>query len=126
MVEKQVLSEQYNEDKVKSAKTQTDSLEQTELVKYLTDKLVKYKLCNDGLKDMIKEICEKDRTFIANDPYSQDTKKADVSSIISRYFYDYPSFSFADYPYLSDIVLEIMKRKQKDANTKILDLPEKL
>ena len=35
-------------------------------------------------------------------------------------------FNFTDYPYLSELVLETMKRKQKDANSDISDLVEKL
>jgi hypothetical protein len=35
-------------------------------------------------------------------------------------------FNFYDYPYLSEIVLEIMKQKQKDANTDVSYLLDKL
>jgi septal ring factor EnvC (AmiA/AmiB activator) len=123
---KHVLSEQYNEQKVKDAQKNTENLEQTELVKNLIDKLEKYKMCNDGLESVIKKICEIDKTFTANDTYTQDTKNTDILSILLRYFYDYHSFSLIDYPYLSDIILEIIKRKQNDANRDISDLLSKL
>jgi len=49
--------------------------------------------------------------------------KASIKQLqmISRY-----RFNFTDYPYLSNIVLETMKGKQKDANRDNSDLVEKL
>lgn len=123
---KQVLSEQYNEQRVKSAQRQAVSLEQTPLVELLITKLGEYKLCNDGLKSVIEKICKQDKILKANNPDLQDKKKANISFILLRYFYDYPSFSFTDYPYLSNIVLEIINRKQENADTDISDLSSKL
>jgi hypothetical protein len=123
---KQVLSKPYSEQKVHTAQLQISALEQTELVKHLAAKLGKYKLCSDGLKDVINEILDIDRKFVGNDEDTQKTKMQDISYALTRYFYDYPSFSFTDYPCLSDIVSEIMKRKQEDANTDISDLLVKL
>jgi len=120
-----VLSEKYSEQKVEYAITQLKSIEQTELVLKLTDKLSKYKLCNDGLKTTIDKILEIDKKFVANDEYTQKTKLNDVLAEIAWYFRNY-RFNFIDYPYLSEIVLEIIKLKQKDANTDIANLKEKL
>lgn len=121
----QVLSEKFSEQKVESTITQLKSLEQTELVFKLIDKLSKYKLCNDGLKTTIDKILEIDKKFVANDEYTQKTKLNDVLAEIAWYFRNY-RFNFIDYPYLSEIVLEIIKLKQKDANTDIANLKEKM
>lgn len=121
----QVLNEKYGEQKVENAITQLKSIEQTELVLKLIDKLSKYKLCNDGLKKTIDKILEIDKKFVANDEYTQKTKLNDVLAEIAWYFRNY-RFNFIDYPYLSEIVLEIIKLKQKDANTDIAILKEKL
>lgn len=121
----QVLNEKYSEQKVENAITQLKSIEQTELVLKLSDKLSKYKLCNDGLKTTIDKILEIDKKFVANDEYTQKTKLNDVLAEIAWYFRNY-RFNFIDYPYLSEIVLEIIKLKQKDANTDIAILKEKL
>lgn len=121
----QVLNEKYSEQRVENALTQLKSIEQTELVLKLSDKLGKYKLCNDGLKTTIDKILEIDKKFVANDEYTQKTKLNDVLAEIAWYFRNY-RFNFIDYPYLSEIVLEIIKLKQKDANTDIAVLKEKL
>lgn len=121
----QVLNEKYSEQRVENALTQLKSIEQTELVLKLIDKLSKYKLCNDGLKTTIDKILEIDKKFVANDEYTQKTKLNDVLAEIAWYFRNY-RFNFIDYPYLSEIVLEIIKLKQKDANTDIAILKEKL
>ena len=121
----QVLNEKYSEQRVENALIQLKSIEQTELVLKLIDKLSKYKLCNDGLKTTIDKILEIDKKFVANDDYTQETKWKDISSELAWYFRNY-RFNFIDYPYLSEIVLEIIKLKQKDANTDIAILKEKL
>lgn len=121
----QVLNEKYSEQRVENALTQLKSIEQTELVLKLIDKLSKYKLCNDGLKTTIDKILEIDKKFVANDEYTQKTKLNDVLAEIAWYFRNY-RFNFIDYPYLSEVVLEIIKLKQKDANTDIAILKEKL
>lgn len=121
----QVLNEKYSEQRVENALTQLKSIEQTELVLKLIDKLSKYKLCNDGLKKTIDKILEIDKKFVANDEYTQKTKLNDVLAEIAWYFRNY-RFNFIDYPYLSEVVLEIIKLKQNDANTDIAILKEKL
>ncbi|MCL2312736.1 MAG: hypothetical protein FWC41_09685 [Firmicutes bacterium] len=121
----QILTERYSEQKVKTVQSLIDNIEQSGEVKNLTDKLEKYELCNNGLKTAISKILEIDRKFVANDEYTQETKLQDILSVLSWYFRNY-RFNFTDYPYLSDIVLEIMKLKQKDANTDIKHLLNKL
>jgi hypothetical protein len=120
-----ILSEQYSEQKVKNAQSQAESIEQSESVKNLIDKLGKYKLCSDALKITIGKILVIDRVSTANDDYTQNVKLQDILSELSWYFRNYSS-DFTDYPYLSDIALDIMKRKQRDANTDIKDLLNKL
>jgi hypothetical protein len=123
---KQILSEPYSEQKVDTAQTQISTLEQTEFVKELAVQLKKYKSCNEGLKSAVNELLEIDRKFAANNDNTQKTKMQDIAYAISRYFYDYPSFSFSNYPYLTNVIWEIWTKKQKDANADISDLLEKL
>lgn len=120
-----VLSDKFNEQKVVTAKNELTSIEQTERVLKLTDKLSKYKLSNDGLKTTIEKILEIDKQFVANDEYTQKTKLNDILSELAWYFRNY-RFSFTDYPYLTEIVMEIIKLKQKDANTDIANMKDKL
>ncbi|MBK8808303.1 MAG: hypothetical protein IPO21_17435 [Bacteroidales bacterium] len=82
----QVLNKKYSEQGVENTLTQLKSLEQTELVLKLTDKISKYKLCNDGLKTTIDKILEIDKKFVANDEYTQKTKLNDVLAEIASVF----------------------------------------
>jgi hypothetical protein len=122
---KQVISEKYNEQKVNSALYQIGSLDQTVFVKNLTDLLSNFKLCNAGLETTIENILKIDNQFVANDDYSQKKKLGEILSELAWYFRNY-RFNFSDYPYLSDIVLEIIKQKQRDANTDISIFLDKL
>jgi len=118
------LNEKYNQEKVDNAINQLKSLEQTENVLKNIDKLSKYKLCNDGLKTTIDKIVENDK-IVATTEDTQKDKLKDILVDIAWYIRNY-RFNFNDYPYLSEIVLEIIKSKQKDANTDISLLKEKL
>ena len=121
----QVLAEKYNQQRIENAVNNLKSVEQTKLVCKLIQRLNDYKLCNDGLKTTIDKILEVDKKFIANDEYTQKTKLNDVLAEIAWYFRNY-RFNFIDYPYLSEVVLEIINLKQEDANAEIANLKEKL
>lgn len=122
---KQVLFERYNEQNVKKAQGQLSTISQSSLLKTLNVNLGNYKLCNTGLQTTIGKIVELDKKFDANNEDTQKTKLRDILFELTWYFRNY-RFNFSDYPYLSGIVLEIMKLKQQDANAKISDLLEKL
>lgn len=117
----QVLSEKYDEQKVVAAQSKIKSLSQTNTVKALGESLENYKFSFDALRETINKIKERDQKFIANDDYSEKLKMKEILAELSDYFYNY-SFDFAEYPYLSGIVMEIINRKQKDANADISDL----
>ena len=122
---KQVLSEKYNENNINSALAQISSLDTTEFVKNLTDLLSNYKLCNSVLKTTIDDILVIDKQMIANDEYSQEKKLQKILPKLTWYLRNY-RVNFSDYPYLSEIVLEIMIQKQKDANTNISNFLDEL
>lgn len=122
----QVLKEKYDEQKLKNAQTQLNSISLTsESLDELKKKLPKYKLCTDSLKTTIAGIINYDKNNTANDDNIQKAKQQQILLKLSYYFFNY-RFNFTDYPYLADIVLELMKLKQKDANTDISHLSAKL
>lgn len=124
-IAEQTLNEKYDEQKVKLALAQLGSIEQTNSVKNLTDKIDTYKLSNDGLKATVDKIVQIDRTWNAIGDEIQKAKLNDILSELAWYFRNY-GFNFTDYPYLSGIVLEIINQKQKDANKDISGFKEKL
>ena len=88
----QVLSEKYNEQKLKTAQTQISSLEET---------------------------------IALDDDNIQEKKLQEILSELAWYIFNY-DFNFTEYPYLSDIVLDIIKQKQKNADADISLLKAKL
>jgi len=122
---KQVLNEKFNEQKVADAINKLNELKETKLVRDLKYKLGIYKECNLALKLTIDKIIEKDKKFIANDREDKDQKLTAVLFELTGYFRNY-QFDFQDYPYLSKIILEILKSKQNDANSDITKFKEQL
>jgi hypothetical protein len=122
----QVLEEKYGEENVKNAQARLNTITQSDAaVKILNGKLEKYKSCTDALKTTIDKILLLDKQTKANNEEIQKRKLQDILLEFSWYFRNY-RFNFNDYPYLSDIILEIMKLKQKDANSDISHLTSKL
>ena len=124
-VAQQVLEERYNEQNVKKAQGQLSIISPSNLIQTLNVNLGNYKLCNAGLQTTIGKIVELDKKFDANNEDTQKTKLRDILFELSWYFRNY-RFNFSDYPYLSNIVLEIMKLKQQNANANISNLLDKL
>ena len=111
---------------LKTAQTQISSLEQSENVKKLTGRLSDYLLCKDGLKKTIDNILVIDKETIAlDDDNIQEKKLQEILSELAWYIFNY-DFNFTEYPYLSDIVLDIIKQKQKNADADISLLKAKL
>jgi hypothetical protein len=121
----EVLGVKFNEKEVNAALNQIESLEKTELVKKLTDKLSDYKLSNEALKSTLQKIMEIDKNFPASDDNVQKLKLKEILYEFELFFYDY-DFNFSDYPYLSNIILEIMNLKRLNSDTDIRQFLDKL
>ena len=123
---KGMLDNKFDEQEQQNAESQLKSLnEKSDLVEKLKTTIKDYKLCNEALKKTLVKIQDIDKKFISVDDNSQNTKLRDILVQQAWFFRNY-HFNFTDYPFLSDVVLETMKRKQKDANADINDLLLKL
>ena len=101
-------------------------MEKSVSIDELKKRLKFYKQYSDALKASIVKIMALDKDLTANDAKTQKSKKDDIFLIeLASYYHNY-YFNYNDYPYLSDIILEIMKLKQKDANADISHLSSKL
>lgn len=120
-----VLSEKFNEEKIENAKNQLNSIEQTELVQKLKKRLDDYTQHNDAMNKTIDKILDIDKKFVANDEDMQKEKFEYILNELAWYFRNY-DFNVTDYPHLTDIVLDIIKRKQRNADADISDLKNKL
>ena len=121
----QILNEKFNEQSVVIELDNIGELEKTELVKRLSKNITSYKYLNEDLKKTIQRIILEDKSFIAYNSESESQKKGKIFSELASFIYNY-DFNFTDYPYLSGIVLEIINQKQKDPNTDINYLLNKL
>jgi hypothetical protein len=123
---KELLDKQFNNLQIRNAQDQLQSInQQSKLLAALKEKLNDYELCSNGLKTTINKIKEIDQNIPAHQEKIRKIKLEDILSELSWYIFNY-NFNLNDYPYLSGIVLEIIKRKQQNANANISDLSTKL
>jgi hypothetical protein len=124
-IAEQVLHEKFNEQNVSNAITIIGNIDKTESVRNLDERLKKYKLYLDGLNKALSKILEIDKKFIGVDNKSIEVKTKNILFELSYYFRNY-RFNFKDYPYLTEIILDIIKLKQEDPNADIKYLIDKL
>lgn len=122
-----ILKIKFDAQKQQAAKNQLNTItEASDSLANLKLKIERYELRSGALKKAIDDIITLDKKLKAiDDPQVQIMKLTDVLIIIAGYVRNY-QFNFRDYPYLSDIILEILKRKQKNPNADISDLVSKL
>lgn len=120
------LSEKYDAQKVQSALDNLAGIvPETQSVRRLEERLAYYGDCTAALKSVIAEIMETDKNFSAPNEPGRDKKRKRIMPVITSFIYN-QEFEFDDYPYLGNIVLEIINRKQGDADKSICDLLKKL
>jgi hypothetical protein len=124
-----LLSLKFNEVQVNKAISQLNLLKvQSDLVNTLIKKLDKLEALNEGLKETLQKIVEFDVTEkvgTSTQPVIIQSKHYKISSKISKYIL-VNDLNFQDYPYLSNIILEVIKRKQTDLDTDVSDLLAKI
>jgi hypothetical protein len=125
---KELLEQKFDAVKAQTAQTLLDSIRQTSsLLGRLKTQIENYQLVNDGFKEVIVKIIELDKREIVSG-MSEDIQKQKFNKILSElssYIFDY-DFRFNEYPYLSDVLFEFLKRKQANADTDISDLLQKV
>jgi len=121
---KELLAMKFDASQIKNAQTQLNQIKrQSELLDGLKKNLKNYQAFTDGLKESIKKIIELDKNQAVSG-MSEDIQKSKLNEI-SQYIFDY-DFNLIDYPYLSNIVLEIIKDKQSNPDADISDLLKNL
>lgn len=124
----QLFLEKFNANQITYYKNQLNQINQeSKLLTYKKDLLENYESFNDGLKTTIEKIIaldEREIVYGMGDVIERQ-KFIKIFAELTSYIFDY-DFNFTDYPYLSDIVLEIIKRKQPNCDADISDLLNKL
>lgn len=119
-----ILSAKYNHENAANAKAKLSKIEQSELVKSLNEKIDKYGQRNEELIRTLNEIIVKSIREASEEDELENKLNITLSNLAS--FYRNYKFNFWDYPYLTEIILEVQKLKQKDPNADIKDLRDKL
>lgn len=125
---KELLEIKFDGDKIKNAQNQLNQIKQeSELLDKLKEAVDRYQMFNDGLKEVIEKLITLDqREIVDGMPDGVQKQKLDkILAEISPFIFNY-DFNFMDYPYLSDILLEIFKRKQPNKDADISDLLKQL
>lgn len=122
----ELLSKKFDAVQVKNAQTQLSPIKyQSKLLNVLKDNVEFYQDFNTALKETISKLVDLDKqTSASGDSEIQKMKFKDIVNDLADYMYNY--YDYAKYPYLSDIVLEIIKRKRSNADADITDLLIKL
>jgi predicted transcriptional regulator len=125
---KELLEQKFDAVKIKDAQAKLSQIQQqSELLDKRKEYMENYQTFNDGLKESIEKIIKLDKSesVLGMDEEIQKQKFNKILAEISSYIFNY-DFNFMDYPYLSDIVLEIIKRKQPNADADITNILKKL
>ncbi len=123
-----LLKVKFDASQIIYAQKQLDQIKQeSALVEKLKEKIGNYQTFNMGLKGTIEKIIALDNTEVVSGMSSDIQKKkfAKILAEVSSYIFNY-DFNFSDYPYLSDVLIELIKRKQPNADADISDLSRKL
>jgi len=114
---KQALSEKYNETRVKEIVAQLNSLEKNEANKMLIELLENYKYRFQFLQEALDKIIKVDieEGEQEDNRLLRPTKLGLIMSPILTYFNAYES-KFQEYPYLNDIIIEIIQKKEDNVD----------
>lgn len=121
---KGTLEKKYLSTSIKEALNQLNFIKkESERVKTLKRALQLYETFNKGLKETIQNIMvvDKEKSVAGMPDHIQKMKLYDINVYIFNY-----DFNFSEYPYLTEIMLELIKRKQLNPDADIADLLDKL
>ncbi|MDR1581733.1 MAG: hypothetical protein LBS55_00475 [Prevotellaceae bacterium] len=118
----ELLAKKFDATQIEDTQVQLHQIKQeSALLGTLKENLKYYHDFHDALKETIEKLIDLDKKKSADgDMEIQKLKFNDIANYVYNY-YDY-----GNYPYLSAIVLEIIKRKGFNADTDISDLLRKL
>lgn len=121
-----LISEKFDAIQIENAHKQLSQIKrQSKLFDALKEDVEFYKDFNDALKETISTLIDLDKHYSADgDSESQKLKFNKIVTILTDYIYNY--YGYNKYPYLSEIVVEIIKRKQPNADADITDLLKKI
>ena len=132
-IEKYFIAKEMLDLKLDAVQTKSHQIQlvqikrESSLLNKLKEIISNYQTFNNGLKETIEKIIALDNSEAVSGMGKEiQRKKFDkILAEVSSYIFNY-DFNFSDYPYLSEILLELIKRKQPNADADISDLLNKL
>ena len=125
---KELLDNQLDASQIKILQIEVGQIKRESVVLgKLKEIISNYQTINKGLKEAVERIIALDKRELVSG-MSNEIRKKKLDKILAEFsffIFNY-EFNFLDYPYLSDIILEIIKRKQPNADADISNLLNKL
>lgn len=123
---KELFTKKYNVSLIENAqKTLTQLKRTSSLLEQLKVDTKSYKKYTESLLQTISKLDDLDKRKSAlDDPEIEKKKFKDIIAILADYLYNYTDYG--KYPYLSDIVLDVIQRKAEDSDKDLSDLLKKL
>lgn len=125
---RKLLQLKFEATKIEDAQVQLNQIKrESESLSKLKNTIQDYNIYNEGLKNVIAKIISLDAVESVNKmPREIQSKKFNKIMIeISDYIFNY-DFNFLKYPYLSEVLFEIINRKGPNPDSNISDLAQKL
>jgi len=121
---KELLGKKFDASQINNALTILKSINrESSTLEKLKKTVGDYQMVNDALKETIGKIITLDQkeSVSGMDDETQKLKLNKILSELSLFIFNY-DFNSEDYPYLSNIIFEIIKRKQPNPDADISDL----
>jgi len=124
---KEILEIKCNLEQIKSIQLQLNLIkQQSALLDKLKENVDNYQIFNNGLKECFIKIDEIDKkNTVGSDKVLINLKYTKILSEISTYIFEY-DFNFNDYPYLNDVIIQLIKLKKSNPDADISYLIKKL
>lgn len=119
-----LLENRFESLSINKAQTQLEQINQkSELVSLLKRKLEDYQMMNDGLKQSFEKITLLDQRETVSGMQEEiiEKKRNKILADISQYIFNY-DLNLLDYPFLSNAIMEVIKRKQPNPDADISDI----
>lgn len=109
---KSLFDSYFDTEKTKKAQTELNTIkQQSALLDKLKTQIENYQLIDKGLRDCLIKINTIDKKeTAANDEFIKKQKLSKILTEVSDYIFNY-DFNFPDYPYLSNILSQVIKIK---------------
>lgn len=123
-----VLSQRFDSIQIRLAQAELKNITLTgasENLRRLTTRIENYRLRSEAFIATLDKIMRKDAEFLANDDYTKKVKIQAIMNDLGAYIHDY-RLNPVDYPFLADVIFDIIKRKHIDANADLSDIRARL